>query len=71
MTEADARHLRRAIEPATAARAAGDLLFGSLLVAPIALGRVVAALSCEQLRELQPAGVVSPDAAEVAYTGDV
>jgi tRNA(Arg) A34 adenosine deaminase TadA len=32
MTEADERHLRRAIELAAAARAAGDMPYGSLLV---------------------------------------
>jgi tRNA(Arg) A34 adenosine deaminase TadA len=129
MTEADERHLRRAIELAAEARAAGDMPFGSLLAGPAGdvlaeerntvvtdrditahpelklarwagreldagvaqqttmftscrpcpmcagaisrsgLGRVVFALSAEQLRELQPPGVVSPDAAEVAYEG--
>jgi tRNA(Arg) A34 adenosine deaminase TadA len=34
MTEADEHHLRRAIELAVAARAAGDMPFGSLLVGP-------------------------------------
>jgi tRNA(Arg) A34 adenosine deaminase TadA len=34
MTEADERHLRRAIDLAAAARAAGDMPFGSLLVGP-------------------------------------
>jgi tRNA(Arg) A34 adenosine deaminase TadA len=34
MTEADERHLRRAIELAAAARGAGDMPFGSLLVGP-------------------------------------
>ena len=34
MTDADERHLRRAIELAVAARAAGDMPFGSLLVGP-------------------------------------
>ena len=34
MTEADERHLRRAVELAAAARAAGDMPFGSLLVGP-------------------------------------
>ena len=34
ITEADERHLRRAIDLATAARAAGDMPFGSLLVGP-------------------------------------
>src|ERR671922_928068 len=34
MTEADELHLRRAIELAAAARAAGDMPFGSLLVGP-------------------------------------
>jgi tRNA(Arg) A34 adenosine deaminase TadA len=34
MTEDDERHLRRAIELAVAARAAGDMPFGSLLVGP-------------------------------------
>jgi tRNA(Arg) A34 adenosine deaminase TadA len=129
MTEADERHLRRAIELATAARAAGDMPYGSLLVGPAGdvlaeerntvvterditahpelklarwaareldaevarqttmytscepcpmcrgaisrsgLGRVVFALSGEQLHELKPASAVSPDAAEVAYQG--
>lgn len=129
MTEADERHLRRAIELAAAARAAGDMPYGSLLVGPAGdvlaedrnsvvterditahpelklarwaaqrldprvarqttmytscqpypmcagaiarsgLGRVVFALSGEQLRELKPPGAVSPDAALVAYEG--
>jgi tRNA(Arg) A34 adenosine deaminase TadA len=129
MTEADERHLRRAIELAAEARAAGDMPYGSLLVGPTdtvlaedrntvltghditahpelklarwaareldadtarqttmytscqpcpmctgaiarsGLGRVVFALSGEQLRELQPAAVASPDAAEVASEG--
>ena len=129
MTEADERHLRRAIELAAAARAAGDMPFGSLLAGPAGevlaedrntvvteqditahpelklarwaarqldrdvarqttmytscqpcpmcrgaiarsgLGRVVFALSGEQLQELRPPGGVSPDAAEVAYEG--
>jgi tRNA(Arg) A34 adenosine deaminase TadA len=34
MTDEDERHLRRAIELAAAARAAGDMPFGSLLVGP-------------------------------------
>ena len=34
MTEADERHLRRAIELAAAARAAGDMPYGSLLAGP-------------------------------------
>jgi tRNA(Arg) A34 adenosine deaminase TadA len=34
MTEADERHLRRAIKLAAAARAAGDMPYGSLLVGP-------------------------------------
>ncbi len=34
MTEADERHLRRAVELAAAARAAGDMPYGSLLVGP-------------------------------------
>ena len=34
MTDADERHLRRAIELASEARAAGDMPFGSLLVGP-------------------------------------
>ena len=34
MTEADERYLRRAIELAAEARAAGDMPFGSLLVGP-------------------------------------
>jgi tRNA(Arg) A34 adenosine deaminase TadA len=129
MTEADVRHLRRAIELAAAARAAGDMPFGSLLVGPAGdvlveerntvvttrditahpelklarwaarqldadvarrttmytscqpcpmcagaitrsgLGRVVFALSAEQLQQLRPPGVPSPDDAEVAYEG--
>jgi tRNA(Arg) A34 adenosine deaminase TadA len=129
MTEADERHLRRAIELAAAARAAGDMPFGSLLVGPAGdvlaedrntvvterditahpelkmarwaarqldaevarqttmytscepcpmctgaiarsgLGRVVFALSGEQLDELKPPRAVSPDAAQVAYEG--
>jgi tRNA(Arg) A34 adenosine deaminase TadA len=40
MTESDRRHLRRAIELAGEARAAGDMPFGSLLVGPA--GDVVA-----------------------------
>ncbi|MQA76166.1 MAG: nucleoside deaminase [Solirubrobacterales bacterium] len=129
MTEADERHLRRAVELAAAARAAGDMPFGSLLVGPAGevlaedrntvvterditahpelklarwvarqldpdvarqttmytscqpcpmcagaiarsgLGRVVFALSGEQLRELRPPGAVGPDEAQVAYEG--
>ena len=129
MTEADERHLRRAIELAAAARAAGDMPYGSLLAGPAGevlvedrntvvteqditahpelklalwaarqldgdaarqttmytscqpcpmcrgaiarsgLGRVVFALSGEQLRELKPPGAVSPDAAGVVYEG--
>jgi tRNA(Arg) A34 adenosine deaminase TadA len=129
MNEADERHLRRAIELAGTARAAGDMPFGSLLVGPTGevlaedvntafteqditahpelklarwaarrldpgaarqttmytscqpcpmcagaiarsgLGRVVFALSGEQLDELRPPGVTGPDAARVAYEG--
>lgn len=129
MTEADERNLRRAIELAAEARAAGDMPFGSLLVGPggdvlaedrntvlterditahpelkmarwaarqlepetarqttmytscqpcpmctgaiarSGLGRVVFALSGEQLQELRPPGAVSPDAAQIAYEG--
>ena len=129
MTDTDERHLRRAIELAAAARAAGDMPFGSLLVGPndevlgeerntvlteqditahpelklarwaarelesgvaaqttmytscqpcpmcsgaiarSGLGRVVFALSGEQLQQLRPPGAVGPDAAEVAYEG--
>lgn len=129
MTEADERHLRRAIELAAAARAAGDMPYGSLLADPAGevlaedrntvvteqditahpelklarwaarrldrdvagqttmytscepctmcrgaiarsgLGRVVFALSGEQVGEFKPPGAVSPDAAEVAYEG--
>lgn len=129
MTEADERHLRRAIELAVAARAAGDMPFGSLLVGPegdvlaedrntvvterditahpelklarwaarqldadaarqttmytscepcpmcagaiarSGLGRVVFALSRQQLQELKPPGAASPDAAQVAFAG--
>jgi tRNA(Arg) A34 adenosine deaminase TadA len=38
-------------------------------IARSGLGRVVFALSDEQLRELRPAAAVSPDAAQVAYEG--
>jgi tRNA(Arg) A34 adenosine deaminase TadA len=129
MTEADERHLRRAIELAAEARAAGDMPFGSLLVgrggdvlaedrntvlterditahpelklarwaahqldADVArqttmytscqpcpmcsgaisrsgLGRVVYALSGEQLQGLRPPGALGPDAANVTYEG--
>jgi tRNA(Arg) A34 adenosine deaminase TadA len=129
MTEADEGHVRRAIGVAAAARAAGDMPYGSLLVGPpgdvlaedrntvlteeditahpelklarwdarqldidvarqttmytscqpcpmcagaiarAGLGRVVFALSGEQLQELKPPGAVSPDAADVAYEG--
>jgi tRNA(Arg) A34 adenosine deaminase TadA len=129
MTEADERHLHRAIDLAAAARAAGDMPFGSLLVestgevladarntvvteqditahpelklarwaalhldadtarattmytscqpcpmctgaiARSGLGRVVYALSTEQLAELKPPGAASPDAAQVVYEG--
>jgi tRNA(Arg) A34 adenosine deaminase TadA len=129
MTEADEHHLRRAVELAAEARAAGDMPFGSLLVGPggeviaedrntvlterditahpelklarwagreldaesagqttmytscqpcpmcagaikrSGLGRVVFALSGEQLGQLRPPGVSGPDAAEVAYEG--
>lgn len=129
MTPADEQHLRRAIELAAEALAAGDMPFGSLLVGPggdvlaedrntvlterditahpelkmarwaarqlepetarqttmytscqpcpmctgaiarSGLGRVVFALSGEQLQELRPPGAVSPDAAQIAYEG--
>jgi tRNA(Arg) A34 adenosine deaminase TadA len=129
MTEADERNLRRAVELAAAARAAGDMPFGALLAGPdgdvladdrntvltdqditahpelkmarwaarqlepetarqttmytscqpcpmctgaiarSGLGRVVFALSGEQLQQLRPRGAVSPDAAQVAYDG--
>jgi tRNA(Arg) A34 adenosine deaminase TadA len=129
ITEADERHLRRAIELAAAARAAGDMPYGSLLGGPAndvlaedrntvlterditahpelkmarwaareldadvarqttmytscepcpmctgaiarsGLGRVVFALSGEQLQALKPPGSASPDAADVAYDG--
>ncbi len=129
MTEADERHLRRAVELAAAARDAGDMPFGALLVGPggdvlaedrntvltdqditahpelkmarwaarrlepetarqttmytscqpcpmctgaiarSGLGRVVFALSGQQLQQLRPPGAVSPDAAQVAYDG--
>ena len=38
-------------------------------IARSGLGRVVFALSGEQLQELRPPGAASPDAAEVAYEG--
>lgn len=129
MTEADERHLRRAIELALSAGSAGDQPYGSLLVGPdgsvlaeerntvvseaditahpelklarwaartlnrtvagettmytscepcamcssaiarAGLGRVVFALSGEQLDALKPAGSVRPDAAEVRFEG--
>jgi tRNA(Arg) A34 adenosine deaminase TadA len=129
MTEADELHLRRAVELAAAARAAGDMPFGSLLVGPAGevlaeerntvvtgrdiaahpelklarwaarnleadvarrttmytscqpcpmctgaiarsrLGRVVFALSSDQLDELRPPGVAGPDTAQVVYEG--
>ena len=129
MTEADERHLRRAIELAAAAREAGDMPYGSLLVGPAGevlaegrdtvrserditahpelkmarwagreldpdvarrttmytscqpcpmctgaisrsgLGRVVFALSGEQLHALMPDTAVRPDAANVDYEG--
>jgi tRNA(Arg) A34 adenosine deaminase TadA len=129
MTEADERNLRRVIELAAEARAAGDMPFGSLLAGPdgevlaedrntvlteqditahpelklarwaarqlepatarqttmytscqpcpmctgaiarSGLGRVVFALSGEQLQELRPPGAVSPDAAQIVYKG--
>jgi tRNA(Arg) A34 adenosine deaminase TadA len=129
MTEVDERHLRRAIELAAEARAAGDMPFGSLLVGPAGdvlaedrntvlterditghpelklarwaaqqldadvarqttmytscqpcpmcsgaisrsgLGRVVFALSGEQLQGLRPPGAHGPDAANVTYEG--
>jgi tRNA(Arg) A34 adenosine deaminase TadA len=129
VTEADEGHLRRAIELAAAARAAGDMPFGSLLVGPAGdvlaedrntvlterditghpelklarwaarnlkaevarettmytscqpcpmcagaiarsgLGRVVFALSSDQLDDLRPPGSAGPDAAQVVYEG--
>ena len=131
MTEADERNLRRAVELAAEARAAGDMPFGSLLAGPdgdvlaedrntvlteqditahpelklarwaarqlepetarqttmytscqpcpmctgaiarSGLGRVVFALSGEQLQELRPPGAVGPDAAQIDYEGPV
>jgi tRNA(Arg) A34 adenosine deaminase TadA len=129
VTEGDERHLRTAIDLAAAARAAGDMPYGSLLVGragdvlvedrntvvterditahpelklarwaareldadaarqttmytscqpcPMCagaisrsgLGRVVFALSGDQLQDLKPPGAVSPDAVEVVYEG--
>jgi tRNA(Arg) A34 adenosine deaminase TadA len=129
MTDADEQHLRRAIELAAAARAGGDMPFGSLLVGPAGevlaedrntvlterdiaahpefklarwaarnleaevarettmytscqpcpmcagaiarsgLGRVVFALSSDQLDDLRPPGSAGPDAAQVLYEG--
>jgi len=129
MTEADEHHLRRAIALAAAARANGDMPYGSLLVGPTGavlieerntvvteqditahpelklarwaarrldadtarqttmytscqpcpmctgaiarsgLGRVVFALTGEQLQGLKPAGAAGPDSAQVAYEG--
>jgi tRNA(Arg) A34 adenosine deaminase TadA len=125
----DERHLRRAIELAAAARAGGDMPFGSLLVGPAGdvlaedrntvlserditahpelklarwaarnldaeiarettmytscqpcpmcagaisrsgLGRVVFALSSDQLDDLRAPGAAGPDAAQVLYEG--
>ena len=129
MTTTDEHHLRRAIELAADARAAGEMPFGSLLVGPdgdvlreerntvvtgrditahpelklarwaaselelgaarettmytscepcpmcagaisrSGLGRVVFALSGNELGELRPPGSASPDDAEVVYEG--
>ena len=129
MNEADHRHLRRAIELAIAARHAGDMPFGSLLVGPegrilveerntvitegditahpelklarwaameldrgaaqattmytscepcpmcrgaiarAGLGRIVFALSGNQLQDMRPSGAVAPDAVPVDYEG--
>src|SRR5215218_2245419 len=129
MSDEDERHLRRAIELAVAAREAGDMPFGSLLVGPTGevlaedrntvlterdvtahpelklarwagreldrdvaaattmytscqpcpmctgaiarsgLGRVVYALSGEQLAEMRAAAVAAPDDAPVRYEG--
>jgi len=41
----------------------------SPVIARARLGRVVFALSADQLHDLQPAGMPRPDAAEVAYDG--
>ena len=38
-------------------------------IARSGLGRVVFALSGEQLQELRPPGAVGPDAAQIAYEG--
>ena len=38
-------------------------------IARSGLGRVVFALSGEQLQQLKPLGAASPDAAEIAYEG--
>ena len=125
------QHLRRAIELAAAARAAGDMPFGAVLVGPAGdvlaeaqntvlsdrdvtahpelklarwagreldgataaattmytscqpcpmcvgaiarsgLGRVVFALSGQQVQDLRPRGVPAPDAAPVRYEGPV
>jgi tRNA(Arg) A34 adenosine deaminase TadA len=75
MTEADERHLRRAVELAAAARVAGDMPYGSLLVGPtgdvLAEDRntVVTEQDITAHPELKPTGAVSPDAAQVAYEG--
>ena len=129
MNDVDERHLRRAVELAIAARATGDMPFGSLLVGPAGdvlaeerntvisgrdisahpelklarwaareldagtaqqatlytscqpcpmctgaisrsgIGRVVFALSGEQLDGLRPAGAEGPDARRVAFEG--
>jgi tRNA(Arg) A34 adenosine deaminase TadA len=129
MERPDVRHLRRAIDLAAEARAAGDMPFGAVLVdadgrvlaedrntalterdvtahpelklarwagreltleaareatmytscqpcpmcigaiARSGLGRVVFALSGEQLAQLRPAGVEAPDARDVRYDG--
>ena len=129
MNEADHQHLRRAIDLAIAARRAGDMPFGSLLVGPegqilleerntviterditahpelklarwaaneldrgtaqattmytscepcpmcrggiarAGLGRIVFALSGDQLLDMRPSGAVAPDAVQVDYEG--
>lgn len=71
MDQSDERHLRRAIELAVAARAAGDMPLGSLIVGPqgevlgrdrslrTRPGRV--APSARRLQDLEQAGAVAPD----------
>jgi tRNA(Arg) A34 adenosine deaminase TadA len=76
MSGEDERHLRRAIE-LTADVARDSTMYTSCQPCPMCagaiarsgLGRVVFALSGEQLQGLRPPGALAPDAAEVRYEG--